>query len=193
MRTRAHTRLYIQCYRFIGVIFYDFQTYWKWRLRFPSGGLGEVNSSSTQQAFMPHANYPGKVLRLLWGPTPWAAAYFSLLLCDGPFPCLSAPPLDRWARIRRNLVLSTLLDAWQLCRNLWQGGIQMSEAGWPRTAQLTRFINDSGLQGRHGARSHGQRQVSEPWGALLWFLLITMSRLFDLGWMDTINLWVSYL
>ena len=194
MRMRAHARLCIQCHRFIGIIFYDFQDIRKvTSLRFPSRGLGEVSSGSTRQAFMPHANCPGKVLHLLWGPTLWAAACFSLRLCDGPFPCLSAPPLDRWARIRRNPVLSTLLGAWQLCRNVWQGGIQVSEVGRPRTAQLIRFIDDGGLQGSHGAGSHGQRQVSEPRGALVWFLLIAASRLFDLGWMDTINLWVSCL
>ena len=151
MRTRARAKLYIQCYRFIGIVFYDFQNILKvTSLRFPSRGLGEVNSSSMQQAFPPPANYAGKVLHALWDPILWATACFSLHLCDGPFPCSSAPPLDRCLRIRRNPVLSTLLDAGQLCRNLWQGGIQTSEVGWPRTAQLIHFINDRGLQGASG-------------------------------------------
>ena len=117
MRTRAHARLCIQCRRFIGIVFHDFQDMLKvTSLRSPSRGLREVSSSSTWQAFMPHANCPGTVLHLLWGPTLWAAACLSLRLCDGPFPCLSAPPLDRWARIRRNPVLSTgLLAALQKC------------------------------------------------------------------------------
>lgn len=157
MRTGANARLYIQCYWFIGIVFYDFLNILKvTSLRFPSRGLGEVNSSSTQQAFPPHANYAGKVLHARWDPTLWAADCFSLRPSDGPFPCSTAPPLDRCARLRRKPVLSTLLDAGQLCRNLWQGGIQTSEVGWPRTAQLIHFINDSGLQGASGLGHMGR-------------------------------------